>query len=67
MTALRLDSQLRAMHVNPEVTDANNTCISGHKWWVYLPKDLNEFEDEWTCDPICSDTSNDINRPSFRF
>jgi hypothetical protein len=55
------------MHVDPEVTDAYNTCISGHKWWVYLPKDLYEFADDWSCDDSCSDISNEINRPSFWF
>ncbi len=43
------------MHIDPEGTDAFNALISGSKWWVYLPKDLHEYEPELTCDPACSD------------
>ena len=43
------------MHTDPEFTDAFNALISGEKWWVSLPKDLYEFEDEFTCDQQCSD------------
>ena len=42
------------LHVDPDVTDAWNACISGSKWWVYLPKDLYEAKTEWSCDPACS-------------
>jgi hypothetical protein len=40
------------MHNDPDVTDAYNGLISGHKWWLYLPKDFYEFSDEWMCDPV---------------
>ena len=43
------------MHIDPISTDAFNALFRGHKWWVYLPKDLYEFEDELTCDAKCSD------------
>ena len=43
------------MHVDPMVTDAYNALIRGHKWWVYLPKDIYEFQDTMTCDKSCSD------------
>ena len=43
------------MHIDPSVTDAYNGLISGHKWWIYLPKDLYEFMDEYSCDESCSD------------
>ena len=43
------------MHVDPLSTDAFNALFRGHKWWVYLPSDLYEFEEELTCDESCSD------------
>ena len=43
------------MHIDPEYTDAFNALISGEKWWVSLPKDLYEFNDEFTCIRQCSD------------
>ena len=45
------------MHIDPDVTDAYNGLISGHKWWLLLPKDFYEFLDELMCDPNCSDVS----------
>ena len=45
------------MHIDSFVTDAYNGLISGHKWWVYLPKDLYEFIDDLMCDPNCSEVS----------
>ena len=43
------------MHVDPLSTDAFNALFRGHKWWVYLPNDVYEFNDELTCDETCSD------------
>ena len=43
------------MQIDPLVTYAFNALFSGHKWWVVLPKDLYEFEDELSCDEKCSD------------
>ena len=43
------------MHVDPFSTDAFNALFRGHKWWVYLPSDVYEFEEELTCDESCSD------------
>ncbi len=43
------------MHKDPEATDAYNGLVYGHKWWVWLPKDLMEYKREYTCDPKCSD------------
>ena len=43
------------LHVDPLSTDAFNALIRGHKWWVYLPSDVYEFDDELTCDDVCSD------------
>ena len=43
------------MHLDPSVTDAFNALFLGHKWWVVLPKDLYEFDEEFTCDDECSD------------
>ena len=43
------------MHVDPLSTDAFNALFRGHKWWVYLPSDIYEFDDELTCDETCSD------------
>ena len=42
------------MHIDPEYTDAFNALIQGEKWWVSLPKDLYEFNDEFKCDRQCS-------------
>lgn len=43
------------MHVDPLSTDAFNALFRGHKWWVYLPGDVYEFDEELTCDLTCSD------------
>ena len=43
------------MHVDPLSTDAFNALFRGHKWWVYPPNDVYEFNDELTCDETCSD------------
>ena len=43
------------MHIDPVSTDAFNALFRGHKWWVYLPSDIYEFEEELTCDETCSD------------
>ena len=43
------------MHIDPITTDAFNALFRGHKWWVYLPKDVYEFEDQLSCDETCSD------------
>ena len=56
------------MHTDPYSTDAFNALIRGHKWWVYLPSDVYEFDDELTCDEACSDFDeydNSTNRKSF--
>ena len=42
------------MHIDPAATDAYNTCILGHKAWVYLPRDMYEYYTEWSCDESCS-------------
>ena len=42
------------MHVDPSSTDAFNALFRGHKWWVYLPSDVYEFDDELSCDESCS-------------
>ena len=43
------------VHVDPLSTDAFNALFRGHKWWVYFPSDVYEFDDELTCDKTCSD------------
>ena len=43
------------MHVDYLATDAFNAVFRGHKWWVYFPKDLYEFDEELDCDASCSD------------
>ncbi len=43
------------MHMDPSVTDAYNSLVFGHKWWVCLPRDFYEFTDQWSCDKQCSD------------
>ncbi len=43
------------MHVDPTATDAFNALLRGHKWWVYLPKDLYEFDEELSCVDTGSD------------
>ena len=48
------------MHIDPEYTDAFNALISGEKWWVSLPKDLYEFNDQFTCNKRCSDHLNNF-------
>jgi hypothetical protein len=43
------------MHIDPMSTDAFNALFVGHKWWVFLPIDVYEFNTELSCDPKCSD------------
>ena len=43
------------MHIDPIATDAFNALFRGHKWWVILPNDFYEFDDELSCDENCSD------------
>jgi hypothetical protein len=43
------------MHIDPIATDAFNALIHGHKWWVILPNDFYEFDEELSCDESCSD------------
>ena len=45
------------LHVDPKGTDAFNALFVGHKWWVVLPKDIYEFDDELSCDEKCSDVA----------
>ena len=56
------------MHVDPLSTDAFNALLRGHKWWVYLPSDVYEFDEELTCDEICSDYDKykDVNNTNIR-
>ena len=42
------------MHMDPEYTDAFNALIQGEKWWLSLPKDFYEFNEEFTCEKQCS-------------
>jgi hypothetical protein len=42
------------MHIDPMSTDAFNALFVGHKWWVFLPVDLYEFNKELSCDATCS-------------
>jgi len=51
------------MHVDPAATDAYNTCIIGHKLWIYLPNDLYEYEKDWTCNEKCSEKMHELNNP----
>ena len=44
-----------AMHVDPDSTDAFNALFRGHKWWVYFPSDIYEFDEELSCDESCSE------------
>lgn len=44
-----------SIHLDPWVTDAINALLVGHKWWVFLPKDVYEYHKELTCDMECSD------------
>ena len=53
------------MHMDPEYTDAFNALIRGEKWWVTLPKDLYEFNDEFTCDLQCSVEVNNFSNISI--
>ena len=56
------------MHVDPHSTDAFNALFRGHKWWVYLPSDIYEFDDELSCDVSCSDLDNyeNLKNPDVR-
>ena len=45
--------------MDPSVTDAYNSLILGHKWWIHLSKDFYEFNLDWTCDPTCSSNHTD--------
>ena len=42
------------MHIDPMSTDAFNALFVGHKWWVFLPTDVYEFNEELSCDTTCS-------------
>ena len=53
------------MHIDPEYTDAFNALIRGEKWWVSLPKDLYEFNDEFTCESQCSVGLNEFSNISI--
>ena len=56
------------MHVDPLSTDAFNALFRGHKWWVYLPSDVYEFDEELACDETCSDYDKyeDVNNANVR-
>ena len=41
------------LYVDPEGSDAFNALFVGHKWWVALPIDIYEFDDELSCDEKC--------------
>ena len=47
------------MHIDPFYTDAFNGLVKGEKWWATMPKDLYEFQDEFTCLESCSENEND--------
>ena len=57
-----------AMHVDPDSTDAFNALFRGHKWWVYFPSDIYEFDEELSCDESCSefDDYEGINNPKIK-
>ena len=57
-----------AMHVDPDSTDAFNALFRGHKWWVYFPSDIYEFDEELSCDEACSEFDNyeGINNPKIK-
>ena len=40
------------MHVDPASTDAYNTIVVGQKAWAYLPKDMYEFNEAWSCNQV---------------
>ena len=42
------------LHADTGFTDAFNTIFTGHKWWIFLPKDIYELEKEMICDVKCS-------------
>ena len=56
------------MHVDPDSTDAFNALFRGHKWWVYFPSDIYEFDEELSCDESCSefDDYEGINNPKIK-
>ncbi len=43
------------MHRDPGCTDAYNALLKGEKWWVALPKDLDDYGHDLKCDPKCSE------------
>ena len=49
------------MHIDPMSTDAFNALFVGHKWWVFLPVDLYEYNKELSCDPTCSNLGSSQN------
>ena len=40
MTSTLLSTLGTGLHFDPDYADAWNTLISGHKWWTFLPPDL---------------------------
>ena len=49
------------MHIDPFYTDAFNGLIMGDKWWISLPRDFYEYNEDFTCDKQCSEHSEGIN------
>ena len=43
------------MHIDPLTTDAFNALFRGHKWWVIIPHNFYEFDDQLSCHEHCSD------------
>ena len=49
------------MHVDPLSTEGWNSLLRGHKWWVLLPSDIYEFDEDLSCDESCSDLDKYVN------